>query len=663
MTARFARPYAQHPDFPGTATIRTCTTCNTPLPGGVLFCPSCGASTPTEVGVATPLDAPVAATSGTFETRKAEVQRALGAAFEVARLVGRGGFGEVWAAFDLQLSRTVAVKVLRPELVATPAFRERFRREARAVARLCHPGIVPIYHVGEANNLVFFVMPLIEGVTLKTALAGGGRLSTGEATRILVEAASALREAHRCGIVHRDLKPENVMLDGPERRVLLMDFGIAQSEDPEDRDLTDPGMVLGSPEYMSPEQATGKPQLDVRSDIYSLGVVAYRMLAGRLPFDAGTAREILAQHVLTPPESLAAVADVPEALSETVMRCLAKHPDERWQTPDEFLTALTEGELAVAGRLSVPRGSTASERAASAPLRRRRAVWLAGLVTVGVLAAAVWPVTALRARARWTATGQAAVAAYRETTDSLRALGERFRTGAVTGPGYLAARESLLLGVDARITATYGPILEDWSVWPEAPRLAAQAALDRLWAASLGGAPLALQPNEVRGCTIERRGDTVTLRDGARNDNCWWSVASSEALARPVEYFLTFRLPGPIPPGAGFGLDWCASDAECRVVFLWSGGSVEWASHRRGGGLRDRQSGRRLPALAGLHRLRVRSDSSRVRVWLDDALVLARTRGESAPLLANPGTLRLVVQSMAIELPGVTALGVVGLRR
>jgi len=661
---------------------RPCTVCNNPVPGGDLFCPACGADAPTEIPLGNHGAPDADGTPAAWAELKAELQQALGSAFEVRRLLGRGGFGEVWEAFDVRLSRSVAVKVLRPELATSSAFRQRFHREARAVARMRHSGIVPIYHIGETQGLMYFIMPLVEGVTLKTALDQEGRLSPDEATRILAEASEALREAHRRGIVHRDLKPENVMLEGPERRVLLMDFGIAQSEDP-DRELTGGGLVLGSPEYMSPEQATGARQLDGRSDIYSLGVVGYRMLAGRLPFVAPTAREILTQHVLTPPEPLANCAPVPPRLSDAVMRCLAKQPDERWQSVDDLLAALLgdapmpDSQTLVA---SPPLGVTAvpprGAPAASAARRRWRLVLGASFSAVAVVVLA-WlamrwsevrrrEAAAIAVATSYQGAAIAVVTSYEETADSLRAMADRFRQGTLTGAQYRAAELSLHRAVEARIDARYGPILNDLAVWPDALREHVGTALRATWAATLPSTVLGLQASATAGCAMQRRDSVVVLQDGASGTNCWWSASAGPAAASyaaPVEYLLSFQVTGERPADAGLGLAWCGRAARCRVLWAWLEGRVEWATHSPGGGLSALQLGQPLRVAGGVHLLRARFEGGGLRVWMDGRLALARAAGEDAATLRQPGDLRVVVQNTVITLAGPEALTVVGMRR
>ncbi len=268
------------------------------------------------------------------------LQQALGDDYELHRLIGSGGFGTVYAAFDRRLERDVAVKTLRYDLFPTNAVLERFQREARAVAKLRHPNILPVYSVGQGEGLAFMVMPLIQGETLGQTLRVQGRLPPDEAIRIGAAVGRALHVAHRVGIVHRDVKPENILLEGDERHPLLADFGIAKAMD-SDGELTRSGMIVGSPQYMSPEQAAGERNLDARSDIYSLGAVIYEMLAGRRPYEAANFQQLIVQQYTTEPPQIARLApEIPTVLAEAVMRSLTKDPTGRWSSADEFASAL-----------------------------------------------------------------------------------------------------------------------------------------------------------------------------------------------------------------------------------------------------------------------------------------------------------------------------------
>jgi Tol biopolymer transport system component len=327
----------------------TCTSCHTPLPADAQFCPRCGTRTPTEISAGGTTTGAVAAEQTAEQQRR--IQAALGPDYDVQRRIGSGGFAEVWAAFDRRLQRTVAVKVLHPDLVATHALLERFQREAQAVAKLRHPGVIPIYAVGEYEGLAYYIMPLVEGESLRERLSREGALPPDEVRRILRETAAALAVAHDAGIVHRDIKPENLMLEGKERRVLVMDFGIAKSTAETQAGLTGTGMIIGTPAYMSPEQATGSKEIDARSDVYSLGVVGYELLTGKPPFTAPSVPELIVQHVTTLAPSVAkASPDAPEDLVVAIDRCLAKDPAERWANAGAFAASLAGAAPVVAAR-------------------------------------------------------------------------------------------------------------------------------------------------------------------------------------------------------------------------------------------------------------------------------------------------------------------------
>ena len=215
---------------------------------------------------------------------RGRLQRALGSGYQLRELIGRGGFGSVYAAWDVKLEREVAVKALRHDLFPTSALLERFERKAKAVAKLRHPNVLPIHFVGEGEGVTYMVMPKIEGESLRAKLTREGQLSAEEAKRIAIEAAGALQAAHDAGIIHRDVKPENILLEGELQTVQLMDFGIAKMVEGVGSGLTATGAAVGTPFYMSPEQAGGDRRIDHRSDIYSLGCVLYEMLAGEPAF-------------------------------------------------------------------------------------------------------------------------------------------------------------------------------------------------------------------------------------------------------------------------------------------------------------------------------------------------------------------------------------------
>jgi predicted Ser/Thr protein kinase len=267
-----------------------------------------------------------------------DLQAALAGEYSLQRELGRGGMGVVYLARDVQLDRDVAIKVLPTHLARDTTARERFVREARTAAGLSHPNIVPIHRVGEAGGFVFFVMSYVEGETLGERLRTSGPLPPAEATRVLREVAWAVAYAHGRGIVHRDVKPDNIMLESGTRRALVTDFGIAHGGDPILE--TDPGKIMGTAHFMSPEQAGGE-EIDGRSDIYALGVVGYLAVSGRMPFEAPNVPALLLRQATEEPSSVMRVAPgLPPALGAAIDRCLARAPEERFADGEALAEAL-----------------------------------------------------------------------------------------------------------------------------------------------------------------------------------------------------------------------------------------------------------------------------------------------------------------------------------
>ena len=267
---------------------------------------------------------------------------ALGSAFTIEGEIGRGGMGVVYRARDEKLKRRVAIKVLPPELAFQQEIRARFTREAETAARLSHPHIVPIYTVGEGNGLVYFVMGYVDGESVGGRLKRRGKLPVEEVRRIMKETADALSAAHAMSVIHRDIKPDNILLDGTRGRVMVTDVGIAKAmSGGTGGTLTSAGVAIGTPQYMSPEQAAGEKEIDGRSDLYSLGILSYQMLTGELPFNAPTVAGILMKQITELPPSLADKRpDCPEDLALAVTRCLEKDPENRWPSADALRRAL-----------------------------------------------------------------------------------------------------------------------------------------------------------------------------------------------------------------------------------------------------------------------------------------------------------------------------------
>jgi serine/threonine-protein kinase len=261
-------------------------------------------------------------------------------AYEILGVVGMGGMGIVLKGFDVALNRYVAIKVLSPHLASSAAARNRFAREAQAAAAVVHDHVVPIHGVAEHNGLPYLVMPYIRGESLQRRLDRTAPLATIEAVRIAKQCASALAAAHEQGLVHRDIKPANILLDEGVERVRITDFGLARAVD--DASLTRSGVVAGTPQYMSPEQASGEP-LDHRSDLFSLGSVLYVMLTGRLPFRAETSLAILRRITDATPRPIRQTnPEVPEWLEALVQRLHEKRPEQRFQSAQDVENALTQ---------------------------------------------------------------------------------------------------------------------------------------------------------------------------------------------------------------------------------------------------------------------------------------------------------------------------------
>jgi eukaryotic-like serine/threonine-protein kinase len=315
----------------------------------------------------------------------ARVASALAHRYHLERELGAGGMATVYLARDLKHERDVAIKVLRPELAASLGA-DRFFREIHVAAQLQHPHILTLIDSGEADGLLYYVMPYVDGESLRAKLAREGELPVTETVRVLRDVSDALSHAHAHGVVHRDVKPENVMLSG--RHALVMDFGVAKavSEAAGRQSLTSVGVAVGTPAYMAPEQAAADAHLDHRADIYALGVLGYEMLTGRAPFARATAQATLAAQVTEAPEAVSKHRPgIPAGLGALIMRCLEKRPADRWQSASEILRQL-EG-------LATPVEGTA---AAVRPWRGPRS-WVVGVAVVTLLAGAVL----VGSRARW----------------------------------------------------------------------------------------------------------------------------------------------------------------------------------------------------------------------------------------------------------------------
>jgi len=302
-----------------------CATCGAALPAAAKFCHRCGA--------------PQAAPDDRSETDR--LRDALGGDYAVLGELGRGGFAVVYLVDDLKARRHLAVKVLRRELLLSHVLVARFRREIDLASRLDHPNILPVIFASEVADFAYYAMPRIKGKTLKEVLRTRGRLPIPDAVRLLRDIASALAHAHERGVAHRDIKPSNIMLE-PDGRALILDFGLARAlAAAGGSTLTVSGEIIGSPQYLAPEQAAGDRDLDHRCDVYNWGLIAYELLAGKPAFEGESVQEVLYKQVAEDPVPLGTVRpDAPPGVVEVIERALRKERDARWQHMGDALTAL-----------------------------------------------------------------------------------------------------------------------------------------------------------------------------------------------------------------------------------------------------------------------------------------------------------------------------------
>ncbi|HZI22576.1 MAG TPA: protein kinase, partial [Gemmatimonadales bacterium] len=327
-------------------TSPTCTKCGEPIGPTDRFCARCGADVSgVQANVATEVvSAEGGGRTATQQSALLEtLRRATVGEYEVLAELGRGGMATVFLAHDIALERKVAIKVMSPALLSDPGFAERFKREARTAASLSHPSIIPIYAVKEGEHLLYFVMKFIEGRPLDSIIKEVGPLPIPMVQAILNQVGAALGYAHKRRVVHRDVKPANIMIDS-DGWAIMTDFGIAKVS--EAHGLTMTGATVGTPSYMSPEQCAAK-ELTGASDQYSLGVVAYEMLGGRLPFAAQSVMALMYAHFNEVPANVTAIRlDTPPGLASAVMRMLEKDPANRWPTMEAALGAVGGGPLA-----------------------------------------------------------------------------------------------------------------------------------------------------------------------------------------------------------------------------------------------------------------------------------------------------------------------------
>ena len=330
----------------------------------------------------------------TLDLLRDQLQAALGSAYAIERELGGGGMARVFVATERAFDRPIVLKVLRPEIAEAVSI-ERFRRETQLAARLQHPHIVPLFGGGEAGGFLYYTMPLVEGESLRARLVAERQLPVAEALRLTREAAEALAYAHARGVVHRDIKPENILLS--DGHVLVTDFGIARAVHADGGErLTSIGIVVGTPAYMSPEQASGETDVDGRSDIYSLGCVLYEMLAGEAPFSGPSVQAIIARRFTERAPSLRATRPtIAPAIDQLIATAMATLPADRFASATELARALDQAAMrAASGETDIPTLPATSERVAAASAGRpRRAMWVAAAGGLVAIAATAWAVS------------------------------------------------------------------------------------------------------------------------------------------------------------------------------------------------------------------------------------------------------------------------------
>jgi TolB-like protein/tRNA A-37 threonylcarbamoyl transferase component Bud32 len=358
------------------------------------------------------------------------LRAALADRYAIDRELGAGGMATVYLARDLKHDRKVAVKVLRPELAAALG-PDRFPREIRILARLQHPHILPLLDSGEASGFLFYTMPLVDGETLRDRIDKKGAMPIAEALRVMREVADALAAAHEAGVLHRDIKPGNVMLSG--RHALVMDFGVAKAvADAGGEKVTTVGVAVGTPMYMSPEQATGSDDVDARSDIYALGLLAYEMLTGRAPFEGKTAQAILSAQVLERPRPVTEIRGaVPGALSDFVMRCLEKAPADRWQTTEELIPLL-ESLATPSGGITPTTTRPVKAISVKKPVNRAMLIGIAVAAIVVALGFAGWKLYGAKGRSGGGGINRIAVMPLRDISGSDAAFAESMQDALIT---------------------------------------------------------------------------------------------------------------------------------------------------------------------------------------------------------------------------------------
>jgi formylglycine-generating enzyme required for sulfatase activity/dienelactone hydrolase len=517
----------------------TCITCDTPLPPEARFCISCGTPTPTEAGA-------ILFSGGMSDAQVAQLTAALVDRYAIERELGRGGMAIVYLATDRKLGRPVALKVLRPELAASLG-PERFLREIEIAARLTHPNILPLHDCGDAGGLLYYTMPYLEGESLRNRLSREGQLPIEEALQITREVAEALAYAHEQGVIHRDIKPENILLQ--DGHALVADFGIARAVSAAETDsLTETGLAIGTPVYMSPEQGAGNPTIDGRSDLYSLGCVLYEMLGGETPYLGSTPQAVIAKKLSDPIPRVSVIREtVPPTVEAALVKALAKMPVDRFLTARHFAHALTiptPVPSAPQPAAVEPPAVTAApepERARTARRWRRPAVLVPAGVAVLALAFGGVRYAQHRADVRW-ATEEALPEIERliEANDVWRNL---------TEPYHLAVEAEAVLGDDPALAELFRQVARTIDVRTEPSGASVYFKEyehpEDEWTL-LGVTPLEDMrvPIGIFRWKVEKPGFDTVLAAAST-----WNVGGTDDLLVPYDFVRTLDAEGSAPPG------------------------------------------------------------------------------------------------------------------
>jgi formylglycine-generating enzyme required for sulfatase activity len=478
-----------------------------------------------------------------------QLKAALADRYAIDRELGAGGMATVYLAHDPRHRRQVAIKVLRPELAAGLGV-DRFVREIEIAAQLTHPHILPLHDSGEADGFLYYVMPYVEGESLRDRMSREGQLPLGEALQIAREIAAALSYAHSQGVVHRDIKPENVLLSAG--LAVVADFGIARavSEAGEGR-LTETGISIGSPAYMSPEQASGDERIDGRADIYALGCVLYEMLGGDVPYMASTPRAVLAKKLSEPTPRISVLRDtVPPAVEVVLTTALAKTPADRYATAQQFAEALgvptvglaeTPSTLGAASEATRREEAVGASRLNLASSLRRPWVAVPAILVIVVLAFFAFRFTQRRADVRW--------AREQAVPEIERLIGENDVWRNLVAPYRLAERAEAVLGDDAELMRLFSQVSRNIDILTEPPGarvyMKEYEDPDAEWLL-LGTTPMegVRVPIGIFRWKIEKEGYETVLAAAST-----WDVGGEEDLIGSHDLVRTLDEEGSIPQG------------------------------------------------------------------------------------------------------------------